>query len=150
MSCPADSQLDMARRLDRPTKSSQRGRSRARALAPLLCGLIALATSTVSAELKVAGKGKDQRLAPAQFPADQATRLGLFEQRCARCHELARPISALVTGRTPISDSPFDGDGIKTYVVKMMRKPNSGIEKEDAKELITFLTFARQLAGGAK
>jgi hypothetical protein len=102
------------------------------------------------AELKTAGKGKEQRLVAEQFPAEQKTRLALFEQRCSHCHELARPISALLTGLTPISSSVFDSDGVKTYVVKMMRKPNSGIDKEDAKELIAFLSFARQLAKAGK
>ena len=47
---------------------------------------------------------------------------------------------------TPLSADKFDEEGIKKYVVKMMRKPNSGIVKEEARELIQFLTYARSLA----
>jgi hypothetical protein len=98
------------------------------------------------AELKTSGKGKDQRLVTDDFPADQKERNTLFEARCGKCHELSRPISAVLTGRSPLSDSVFDGDLLKGYVLKMMRKANSGIEKDDARELIVFLLYARTRA----
>jgi hypothetical protein len=102
--------------------------------------------AAASAALKVQGKGKEQTLVRDQFAAEQRPRYDMFAQKCTRCHELARPISALMTGVTPLSADKFDEDGIKKYVVKMMRKPNSGIVKEEARELISFLTYARSLA----
>ena len=101
-----------------------------------------------AAELKVTGSGKDARMAPDQFPADQQERLKLFEAKCGKCHDLDRPITAIKTGKTPISGGPFDDDGVKAYVTKMMRKPNSGVEQADAKEIIILLRFARTLATG--
>ena len=100
------------------------------------------------AELKTTGAGKEQRLVPDQFPPDQQERLKLFESRCGKCHDLGRPITAIKSGLTPLSGGKFDEDGIKNYVTKMMRKPNSGVEAADAKEIILFLRFARSLAGG--
>ena len=109
--------------------------------------LLALApVGAARAALKVQGKGKEQTLVRDQFVADQRPRYDLFTQKCSRCHELARPIAALVSGITPLSADKFDEDGIKKYVVKMMRKPNSGIVKEEARDLIQFLTYARSLA----
>jgi hypothetical protein len=108
----------------------------------------ALAAGTAFAELKVTGSGKDARMAPDQFPAEHQERLKLFEAKCGKCHDLDRPITAIKTGKTPISAGPFDDDGIKGYVTKMMRKPNSGVEQSDAKEIIILLRFARTLAGG--
>lgn len=105
-----------------------------------------LPVGAASAALKVQGKGKDQTLDRAQFVPDQQPRYDMFQAKCARCHELARPISALLNGVTPLSADKFDDEGIKKYVVKMMRKPNSGIVKEEARELIQFLTYARSLA----
>jgi hypothetical protein len=101
------------------------------------------------AELKVTGAGKEQRLAPEQFPSDYQDRLKLFEAKCSKCHNLDRPIAALRTGITPISHGKFDDAEIKAYVVKMMRKPNSGIEQNDAKEILILLRFARSLASGS-
>jgi hypothetical protein len=107
-----------------------------------------LVAGTALAELKVTGAGKEARMAPDQFPAEHQERLKLFEAKCGKCHDLDRPITAIKTGKTPISSSAFDDDGIKGYVTKMMRKPNSGVEQSDAKEIIILLRFARTLAGG--
>ncbi len=112
-----------------------------------LCLSVA-AAGLAQAELKVSGAGKDAKLDAAQFPAEQQDRLKIFEAKCGKCHDLDRPITAVKTGKTPISGGPFDEEGIKGYVTKMMRKPNSGIEQADAKEIIIFLRFARTLAGG--
>jgi hypothetical protein len=109
---------------------------------------ISLIGGVALAELKVNGSGKEARLAPDQFPAEHQDRLKLFEAKCGKCHDLDRPITAIKTGKTPISAGPFDDEGIKAYVTKMMRKPNSGVEQSDAKEIIILLRFARTLAGG--
>ena len=116
----------------------------------LVLGLFCLGTATALAngKLKTKGEGADQELDESQFSADQKPRYQLFKQKCTKCHAMQRPIVALQTGRTPISNGVFDEPGIKTYVVKMMRKPNSGIEKDQAKELIDFLRYARALAEG--
>jgi hypothetical protein len=106
------------------------------------------AAGVARAELKTTGTGKEQRLVADQFPPDQQERLKVFEARCGKCHDLARPITAIRSGITPITGGKFDDDGIKAYVTKMMRKPNSGVEAADAKEIILFLRFARTLAGG--
>jgi hypothetical protein len=106
------------------------------------------AAGVARAELKTTGSGKEQRLVADQFPPDQQERLKIFEARCGKCHDLARPITAIKSGITPITGGKFDDEGIKAYVTKMMRKPNSGVEAADAKEIILFLRFARTLAGG--
>jgi hypothetical protein len=107
-----------------------------------------VASGAAFAELKVTGSGKDARMSPEQFPAEHQDRLKLFEAKCGKCHDLDRPIIAVKTGKTPVSGGPFDDDGVKAYVTKMMRKPNSGVEQADAKEIIILLRFARTLAGG--
>jgi hypothetical protein len=115
----------------------------------LLVAIALLGSAGVArAELKTTGTGKQQRLVADQFPPDQQERMKVFEAHCGKCHDLARPITAIKTGITPITGSKFDDDGIKAYVTKMMRKPNSGVEAADAKEIILFLRFARSLAGG--
>ena len=59
---------------------------------------------------------------------------------------LSRPISALQSGITPVTGGDFDKTGIRRYVVRMMRKPNSGIDRRDAREIILFLEYAREAA----
>jgi hypothetical protein len=109
------------------------------------CFASAMVSGSAFAELKVTGSGKDARMDPAQFPAEHQERLKLFEAKCGKCHDLDRPITAVKTGKTPISGSAFDDEGVKAYVTKMMRKPNSGVEQADAKEIIILLRFARTL-----
>ena len=113
-----------------------------------LCLAATMVSGIAFAELKVTGSGKEARMAPDQFPAEHQDRLKLFEAKCGKCHDLDRPITAIKTGKTPISGGPFDDDGVKAYVTKMMRKPNSGVEQADAKEIIILLRFARTRAGG--
>ena len=57
----------------------------------------------------------------------------LFEQKCSRCHTLARPIN-----------SEFSGEGWRKYVYKMMRKPGSGLTPNTAEPIIQFLIYDSQ------
>lgn len=112
--------------------------------AVLLLAGVALANG----QLKVVGEGDKQELAVDQFAPAQREAYTTFKARCTKCHAMARPIAALQTGVTPISSDEFEKKGIKKYVVKMMRKPNSGISKKDAKAIVGFLQHARGIAKG--
>ena len=54
----------------------------------------------------------------------------LFEQKCSRCHTLARAIN-----------SKFIGEEWRRYVYKMMRKPGSGLTPNTAEPIIQFLIY---------
>lgn len=96
-------------------------------------------------ELKTIGQGDKTVIVRDQFPDEQKPRFDIFAVRCTKCHAMARPIMALRTGISPVTGGVFDESTLKKYVVKMMRKPNSGIAKDDAKEILTFLTYALSL-----
>jgi hypothetical protein len=104
------------------------------------------ASSTATADLETTGQGREQRLVREQFPPEYRPRYDIFARRCTKCHAMSRPIRALNTGITPVTGGTFDEEGIRRYVVRMMRKPNSEIERADAREIILFLNFARNLA----
>jgi hypothetical protein len=108
----------------------------------------AQALAQAQSPLETRGVGDKMELVPDQFQPEDRARYPLFKQKCTKCHAMSRPIAALRTGITPVTGGRFDEDGIKKYVVKMMRKPKSGIAKEDAKELILFLRAARGIAEG--
>ena len=119
----------------------------------LSCGMVvALLLCATSAgangKLKTVGKGKAIVLDSAQFRGEHAAEYAIFKVRCTKCHEMRRPIIALQTGITPMTGSKFDRGGIKEYVIKMMRKAHSNIDKPDAKKIIKFLVHARKLAQG--
>lgn len=116
------------------------------AMGGLVVTFALFAATSAQADLGLVGEGKKQELDAAQFDAAQKERYTLFRAKCTKCHPMQRPISALTTGITPVSGAVFDDAGIKKYVLKMMRKPNSGIEKSDARELVVFLRHARSMA----
>jgi hypothetical protein len=116
--------------------------------APLLAAVFAWSwfVSPARAELKTRGKGKEQAMLREQFIPEAQRRYDIFKVKCTKCHPMARPIAALKTGITPVSGSPFNKESVKLYVVKMMRKPNSGIDRDEAREILMFLTYALELA----
>jgi hypothetical protein len=72
------------------------------------------------------------------YPPEQQERYPIFYVKCAKCHPVARPIN-----------SRFDANDWKRYMKKMIRRPNSGINEEQAVEIYEFLKFyASRQAGG--
>jgi hypothetical protein len=72
------------------------------------------------------------------YPAAQQRQYVVFAQKCSKCHPVARPIN-----------SRFDAIEWKRYTKKMIRRPNSGINEEQAAEIYEFLKYysGRQGAG---
>ena len=64
------------------------------------------------------------------YPPEMQENYKLFEQKCSRCHTLARPIN-----------SEFTGEAWRKYVYKMMRKPGSGLTPKTAEPIIKFLIY---------
>ncbi len=64
------------------------------------------------------------------YPAEQAARYPVFVQKCSKCHPVARPIN-----------SRFDASEWKRYMKKMIRRPNSGINEEQAADIYEFLKY---------
>ena len=68
------------------------------------------------------------------YPPEMQENYKLFEQKCSRCHTLARPIN-----------SEFTGETWRQYVYKMMRKPGSGLTPKTAEPIIQFLIYDSQI-----
>jgi hypothetical protein len=95
-------------------------------------------------QLKIIGTGKNLDVDPNHFNDTQTQQYGVFKQRCSQCHEISRPLQAVESGISPVSHQTFGLKEIKRYVIKMMRKPNSGITKPEAKQIILFLRNLKQ------
>jgi hypothetical protein len=74
----------------------------------------------------------------SSYPAEQQERYDIFRAKCSKCHPVARPIN-----------SRYDVSDWKRYMKKMIRRPNSGINEEQAVEIFEFLKYysGRQAAG---
>lgn len=64
------------------------------------------------------------------YPDKQKKNYTLFSVKCSKCHPLARPIN-----------SRFTAEEWKRYLKRMIRRPNSGINEEQAADVYDFLKY---------
>jgi hypothetical protein len=64
------------------------------------------------------------------FPEPQKKNYDMYSAKCSKCHPLARSINARF--------SPQDW---KRYMKRMIRRPNSGINEEQAANIYEFLKY---------
>lgn len=79
------------------------------------------------------------RIDVSDYPADQRERYETFAIKCSKCHSLARPINARLSG-----------DEWRGYVKKMARRPGSGINDEAAQRIADFLSYYAVRRDGEK
>lgn len=91
--------------------------------------LLTLAQSNVSLPQD---KGPD-KVNVASYPAEQQKNYKLFNDKCAKCHTIARPINTTMTK-----------DEWSRYVKRMMHKPNSGISDTQGKAIFEFLAYDQE------
>ena len=70
------------------------------------------------------------------YPPDFQQRYEVFAVKCSKCHPVARPIN-----------SRFNASEWKRYMKKMIRRPNSGVNEEQAQEIYQFLVFYSEKLG---
>ncbi len=72
----------------------------------------------------------------SSYPPDQQKRYDLFRAKCSKCHPVSRPIN-----------SDFDARAWKSYLKRMIRRPNSGINEEQGQEIYQFLVYYASRGG---
>lgn len=106
---------------------------------------LVLVATIASAGLKVVGQGDNRKFDPSDFPLDMKEKYAMAEIKCSNkssnCHAFGRTVDAVMTGVGPVSKLPFDKEAAKAYGVKMMRKPDSGMDKKEAKAVVELLYF---------
>jgi hypothetical protein len=107
----------------------------------LLVAAICLLGTTAHAGLKVIGKGDAMRLDPSAYPPNMKASYEIVRVKCVKCHTLERTIVALQTGVAPISGQVFDRNATKAYGVKMLRKPDSNMNKQEVKAAVEFMNW---------
>ncbi len=107
---------------------------------PVLVTLCLLST-TAHAGLKVLGKGDSMRFDPSNFPANMKTNYDIMKAKCVKCHTLERTVIAITTGIAPISGPPFDRNATKAYGIKMLRKPDSNMNKQEVKATVELMNW---------
>jgi hypothetical protein len=70
----------------------------------------------------------------SSYPPAQQQAYKVFENKCAKCHTIARPINTTMTKPE-----------WERYVKRMMHKPNSGISGNQGKEIFEFLAYDQEV-----
>ncbi len=108
----------------------------------LLSALITLAIAAVAdARVKVKGRGANMNFDAASIPAQYQASFEMMSKKCIKCHAMERTVVAVQTGRAPITGQIFDRQAIKAYGIKMLRKPNSDMSKQEIREVVILLNY---------
>lgn len=107
-----------------------------------LMALISLIISTnAEARVKVKGRGAAMNFDLASIPPQYQAAFTLMSHKCVKCHTMERTVIAVQTGRAPITGQSFDKQAIKAYGIKMLRKPNSDMNKQEIREVVVLLNY---------
>lgn len=103
--------------------------------------LFLMLASPCIAGLRVVGSGDSMRFDPAGFPPAMKSAYETMKVRCVKCHTLERTVVAVTTGIAPITGQPFDRRATKAYGIKMLRKPDSNMTKQEVKVVVELLNY---------
>ena len=99
-----------------------------------------------NAGLKATGAGDSMGINTTGFPPDMVESYKVMEVKCRKCHSLERAVVAIQTGLGPISGDVFDKSSTEAYGVKMLRKPDSDMNKDEVRKVINLLNYLVDLA----
>ncbi|HEY6838800.1 MAG TPA: cytochrome C [Geobacteraceae bacterium] len=108
--------------------------------------LLCMCSTAAHAALRVIGKGDNMRLDPSGFSPNMKAAYEIMRVKCVKCHTLERTVVALQTGIAPISGQPFDRNATKAYGIKMLRKPDSNMNKQEVKAVVELMNYLLDLA----
>lgn len=108
----------------------------------LLTTLMTLITCCLAdARIKVKGRGDKMNFDPDSISAEFKSSFDLMSRKCIKCHTMERTVIAVQTGRAPITGQPFDKQAVRAYGIKMLRKPNSDMNKQEIRELVVLMNY---------
>ena len=108
----------------------------------VLVALFALVVVSVAdARIRVRGRGDKMNFDPDSIPAQYKESFNVMMRKCIKCHTMERTVIAVQTGRAPITGQPFDRQAVKAYGIKMLRKPNSNMNKQEIRDVVMLLNY---------
>lgn len=104
------------------------------------CIILAVAASA-DARIKVKGRGAAMNFDSTSLPPQYQATFEMMTNKCSKCHTMERTVVSVQTGRAPITGQIFDRQAIKAYGIKMLRKPNSGMNKQEIRDVVILLNY---------
>lgn len=103
--------------------------------------VVMLAVGNCHAGLKILGKGDGSHFDASGFPPAMKANYEIMRTKCVKCHTMERTVIAITTGIAPITFTLFDRNATKKYGIKMMRKPDSNMNKEDVRATVELMNY---------
>jgi hypothetical protein len=97
--------------------------------------------SIAEARIKVSGRGAKMNFSSDGIPDMYKPAFDLMLVKCTKCHTMERTVIAVQTGRAPITGQPFNKQAVKAYGIKMLRKPNSDMDKKEIRDIVVLLNY---------
>ncbi len=108
----------------------------------ILAALMTLVVSaSADARIKVKGRGAAMNFDAASIPPQYHATYEMMTKKCSKCHTMERTVVAIQTGRAPITGQIFDRQAVKAYGIKMLRKPNSDMNKQEIRDVVILLNY---------
>jgi hypothetical protein len=93
------------------------------------------------ASIRTVGKGDSLSFDPSMIPSSLKSSYNTMKVRCVKCHTLERTVVAITTGIAPITGQPFDRGATRAYGTKMLRKPDSNMNKQEVKAVVDLMNY---------
>lgn len=107
-----------------------------------LAALLTLSVYSIAeARVKVSGRGAKMNFSAESIPETYKPSFDLMQAKCVKCHTMERTVIAVQTGRAPITGQPFNKQAVKAYGIKMLRKPNSDMNKKEIRDVVVLLNY---------
>ena len=103
--------------------------------------LVSVFATASFAGIRTLGKGDKLTFDPAGIPQAMKSNFEIMKVKCIKCHTLERTVIAIQTGVAPISGQPFDRGATKAYGIKMLRKPDSNMNKQEVKSVVELMNY---------
>jgi len=107
----------------------------------LMVMFILIAATSAQAKIKTVGKGETLNFDPKSIPPRFFEAFGVMKAKCVTCHTMERTVVAIQSGVAPITGQLFDKQATKAYAIKMMRKPKSGMSRDEIKQVYQLMNY---------
>ena len=93
------------------------------------------------AGIRTTGRGDTLNFDSSSIPATMKASFDTMKVRCIKCHTMERTVVAITTGVAPITGQPFDRAATRAYGIKMLRKPDSNMNKQEVKVVVDLMNY---------
>ena len=108
---------------------------------------VLLYSTSCFAGVRAIGRGDNMAFDPSSIPANLKPNFQVLKVKCIKCHTMERTVVAITTGVAPITGQPFDRSATKAYGIKMLRKPDSNMNKQEIKQCVELMNYLVDEAG---